>query len=66
MSPCCRLDLICRHDTPASGPSGGRPDHLDAFEAALAEGSEAVLTPNIGGHGITEIMGHTIAERIAG
>ncbi|SDJ70367.1 tartrate dehydrogenase [Billgrantia gudaonensis] len=37
-----------------------------AFEAVLAEGDPAVLTPDLRGHGTTESLGRTIAERIAG
>lgn len=35
-----------------------------AFEAVLAEGDEAVLTPDIGGRGTTETLGRAIAERV--
>ncbi|MDT0501376.1 MULTISPECIES: tartrate dehydrogenase [unclassified Halomonas] len=37
-----------------------------AFEAVLAEGDEAVLTPDIGGRGTTETLGRAIAERVIG
>ncbi|WP_163574195.1 tartrate dehydrogenase [Halomonas faecis] len=37
-----------------------------AFEAVLAEGDPAVLTPDVGGQGSTESLGRAIAERIAG
>ncbi|MEQ6916243.1 tartrate dehydrogenase [Halomonas aquatica] len=39
---------------------------VDAFEAVLAEGDKAVLTPDVSGHGTTETLGRAIAERIAG
>ncbi|WFM71996.1 tartrate dehydrogenase [Halomonas sp. CKK8] len=39
---------------------------VDAFEAVLAEGDKAVLTPDVGGQGTTGAMGRAIAERIAG
>ena len=39
---------------------------VDAFEAVLAEGDPAVLTPDVGGHGTTETLGRAIAARIAG
>ncbi|MBB3190498.1 tartrate dehydrogenase [Halomonas cerina] len=39
---------------------------VKAFEAVLAEGEVAVLTPDIGGTGTTESLGRAIAERIAG
>ncbi|TFH86000.1 tartrate dehydrogenase [Billgrantia azerbaijanica] len=37
-----------------------------AFEAVLAEGDHAVLTPDLRGRGTTERLGRAIAERIAG
>ncbi|SFT41841.1 tartrate dehydrogenase [Halomonas saccharevitans] len=37
-----------------------------AFEAVLAEGDPAVLTPDVGGRGTTETLGRAIAERISG
>jgi len=39
---------------------------VDAFEAVLAEGDPAVLTPDVGGHGTTETLGRAIAARITG
>lgn len=37
-----------------------------AFEAVLAEGDRAVLTPDVGGSGTTESLGRAIATRLAG
>lgn len=36
----------------------------DAFESVLAEADAQVLTPDLGGHGTTGILGTAIAERI--
>jgi tartrate dehydrogenase/decarboxylase / D-malate dehydrogenase len=37
---------------------------VSAFEAVLAEGDRAVLTPDVGGQGTTESLGRAIAERL--
>ncbi|WP_163559385.1 tartrate dehydrogenase [Halomonas sp. NO4] len=39
---------------------------VGAFEAVLAEGDPAVLTPDVGGKGNTQSLGRAIAARIAG